>query len=126
MWKIAKVERKKLEEIRYRFIVGESLKELSAEYKIPYATIRDYSHKEKWSMFRKHLGARTREEFRRDALDKSYDYINLYEVLRERAERIARDVKNARDLYALVQAVKTIQEQQFILYTIRSDNDEEE
>ena len=82
MGEIAKqqVSQKIYEEIRFKFILGETLKSLSEQYNISYATLKDRSHREKWGLLRDVKDKEAGYEYRRALVDKNYDYIKIYTI----------------------------------------------
>ena len=113
------------EEIRFRFILGETLKSLSEEYNIPYQTIRDRSHKEKWGLLRDIKDKETAYEYRRALIDKNYNYIDIYTKIRKKAEGMLKNANTPKDLNLLTQVVKTVHEQEMLCFALRGGDDEE-
>ena len=132
MGKIAKKETgkraslKTYEEIRFKFILGETLKSLSDQYNIPYATLKDRSHKEKWGLLRDVKDKEAAYEYRRALIDKSYDYIGIYEKIRKKAEGMLKNANTPKDLNMLAQVVKTVHEQELLCFALRGGDDLEE
>ena len=127
MGKIAKqqVSQKIYEEIRFRFILGETLKSLSEEYNIPYQTIRDRSHKEKWGLLRDIKDKEAAYEYRRALIDKNYDYIDIYTKIRKKAEIKLKENNTVKDLKLLSDIIKTVHEQELLCFALRGGDDEE-
>ena len=127
MGEIAKrqVSQKIYEEIRFRFILGETLKSLSEECNIPYQTIRDRSHKEKWGLLRDIKDKETAYEYRRALIDKNYNYIDIYTKIRKKAEGMLKNANTPKDLNLLTQVVKTVHEQELLCFALRGGDDEE-
>ena len=127
MGKIAKqqVSQKIYEEIRFKFILGETLKALSEQYTIPYQTIRDRSHKEKWGLLRDIKDKEAAYEYRRALIDKNYNYIDIYTKIMKKAEGMLKNANTPKDLNLLTQVVKTVHEQELLCFALRGGDDEE-
>ena len=127
MGKIAKqqVSQKIYEEIRFKFILGETLKALSEQYSIPYHTIRDRSHKEKWGLLRDIKDKEAAYEYRRALIDKNYDYIDIYTKIRKKAEIKLKENNTVKDLKLLSDIIKTVHEQELLCFALRGGDDEE-
>ena len=127
MGKIAKqqVSQKIYEEIRFKFILGETLKALSEQYSIPYQTIRDRSHKEKWGLLRDIKDKEAAYEYRRALIDKNYDYIDIYTKIRKKAEIKLKENNTVKDLKLLSDIIKTVHEQELLCFALRGGDDEE-
>ena len=127
MGKIAKqqVSQKIYEEIRFKFILGETLKALSEQYSIPYQTIRDRSHKEKWGLLRDAKDKEAGYEYRRALIDKNYSYINIYSKIRKKVEEKLKNDNTVKDLKLLTDIIKTVHEQELLCFALRGGVDEE-
>ena len=127
MGKIAKqqVSQKIYEEIRFKFILGETLKALSEQYSIPYQTIRDRSHKEKWGLLRDVKDKEAGYEYRRALIDKNYSYINIYSKIRKKVEEKLKNDNTVKDLKLLTDIIKTVHEQELLCFALRGGDDEE-
>ena len=127
MGKIAKqqVSQKIYEEIRFKFILGETLKALSEQYSIPYQTIRDRSHKEKWGLLRDAKDKEAGYEYRRALIDKNYSYINIYSKIRKKVEEKLKNDNTVKDLKLLTDIIKTVHEQELLCFALRGGDDEE-
>ena len=113
------------EEIRFRFILGETLVSLSAEYNVPLPTLKQKSSMECWGLQKKKTGEEDKREFRRALIDKNYDYINIYTKIRKKAETELKHVKTVKDLKLLSDIIKTVHEQELLCFALRGDDDEE-
>ena len=113
------------EEIRFRFILGETLVSLSAEYNVPLPTLKQKSSVECWGLQKKITGEEDKREFRRALIDKNYDYINIYTKIRKKAEAELKQVKTVKDLKLLSDIIKTVHEQELLCFALRGDDDEE-
>ena len=126
MRKIAKqqVSQKIYEEIRFKFILGETLKALSEQYSIPYQTIRDRSHKEKWGLLRDAKDKEAGYEYRRALIDKNYSYINIYSKIRKKVEEKLKNDNTVKDLKLLTDIIKTVHEQELLCFALRGGENE--
>ncbi len=113
------------EEIRFRFILGETLVSLSAEYDVPLQTLKQKSSVESWGLQKKKTDEEDKREFRRALIDKNYDYINIYTKIRKKAETELKHVKTVKDLKLLSDIIKTVHEQELLCFALRGGDDEE-
>ena len=113
------------EEIRFRFILGETLVSLSEEYNVPLPTLKQRSSVECWGLQKKITDEDDKREFRRALIDKNYDYINIYTKIRKKAETELKHVKTVKDLKLLSDIIKTVHEQELLCFALRGDDDEE-
>ena len=128
MGKIAKqqVSQKIYEEIRFKFILGETLKSLSEQYNISYATLKDRSHREKWGLLRDVKDKEAGYEYRRALVDKNYDYIKIYTKIRKQVEEKLKENNTVKDLKLLTDIIKTVHEQDLLCFALRGGGDLEE
>ena len=113
------------EEIRFRFILGETLVSLSAEYNVPLPTLKQKSSTECWGLQKKITGEEDKREFRRALIDKNYNYIDIYTKIRKKAEGMLKNANTPKDLNLLTQVVKTVHEQELLCFALRGGDDEE-
>ena len=113
------------EEIRFRFILGETLVSLSEEYNVPLQTLKQKSSMECWGLQKKITDEGDKREFRRALIDKNYNYINIYTKIRKKAETELKHVKTVKDLKLLSDIIKTVHEQELLCFALRGDDDEE-
>ncbi len=113
------------EEIRFRFILGETLVSLSAEYDVPVQTLKQKSSAECWGLQKKITDEEDKREFRRALIDKNYNYIDIYAKIRKKAEGMLKNANTPKDLNLLTQVVKTVHEQELLCFALRGDYDEE-
>ena len=114
------------EEIRFRFILGETLVSLSEQFNIPLATLKDKSHKENWRLSRNLKDKKATMEYRKALIDKTYDYVNMYSDLRAKAKKMIKEIKTPKDLNLVTLTVKAIREEEFLCFSLRGGSDEEE
>ena len=128
MGEIAKqqVSQKIYEEIRFKFILGETLKALSEQYSISYATLKDRSHREKWGLLRDVKDKEAGYEYRRALVDKNYDYIKIYTKIRKKVEEKLKNDNTVKDLKLLTEIIKTVHEQELLCFALRGGDDLEE
>ena len=128
MGEIAKqqVSQKIYEEIRFKFILGETLKSLSEQYNISYATLKDRSHREKWRLLRDVKDKEAGYEYRRALVDKNYDYIKIYTKIRKKVEEKLKNDNTVKDLKLLTEIIKTVHEQELLCFALRGGDDLEE
>jgi hypothetical protein len=112
------------EEIRFRFILGETLVTLSEEYNISLSTLRTRSSSESWGLLKEQTGEEDKREFRRALIDKNYIYVNVYKRIRKKAEKMLGEVTTPRDLNLITQVVKIAHEQELLCFALRGDIDE--
>ena len=94
------------EEIRFRFILGETLVSLSEQFNIPLATLKDKSYKENWRLSRNLKDKKATMEYRKALIDKTYDYVNMYSDLRAKAKKMIKEIKTPKDLNLVTLTVK--------------------
>ncbi len=114
------------EEIRFRFILGETLVSLSEQFNIPLATLKDKSYKENWRLSRNLKDKKATMEYRKALIDKTYDYVNMYSDLRAKAKKMIKEIKTPKDLNLVTLTVKAIREEEFLCFSLRGGSDEEE
>ena len=114
------------EEIRFRFILGETLVSLSEEYNVPLPTLKQRSSVECWGLQKKITDEDDKREFRRALIDKNYDYINIYTKIRKKAEAKLKENNTVKDLKLLSDIIKTVHEQELLCFALRGGDDEEE
>ncbi len=113
------------EEIRFRFILGETLVSLSAEYNVPLPTLKQKSSVESWGLKKKATDEEDKREFRRALIDKNYSYIKIYTKIRKKVEEKLKNDITIKELNLLTQITKMIHEQELLCFALRGDDDEE-